>query len=241
MIVNTEAIVLKSIKFGDTSIISHIYTKSDGKISIIAKGARSTKSKFIGLLEPMNYLSINYYKKSEKDLHTLSAAEKIIDFHKISTSLVHLTCGLMFIESLNQTQESYESNTSIFELSVNFLSLLNKIEKNPLSLFINSQIQLLKLIGYELEFSSVESFSDTIFYISCENGLAYVKKITKNMIKFDKKTYKKFSEISRLELENCNIIEITESEFRQIVNFFVNYFGFHIDRKFLYTSLFLLK
>lgn len=241
MIVNTEAIVLKSIKFGDSSIISHIFTKSDGKISVIAKGARSSKSKFLGLLEPMNYISVSYYKKSQKDLHTLSETEKIIDFHKISTSLNHLACGLMFIESLNQTLEAYESNHLVFELSINFLSLLNNLQSNPFPAFIKSQILLLKLIGYEFFLTSDLSNISQKCYISSENGSVSNSRDSINFIKFEKQSYKKMINIYEKDLNDCSDIIMTSNEFNEIVNFFVNYFGYHLDKKFFYSSLFLLK
>lgn len=241
MIVNTEAIILKSIKFGDSSIISHIFTKSEGKISVIAKGARSSKSKFLGLLEPMNYLSVNFYKKSQKDLHTLSGAEKIIDFHKISTSVNYLLYGLMFIESLNQTLEPYESNPEVFDLSVNYLSLLQQMHSNPFSLFINAQIKLLKLIGYEIFFKSDLNTIRQKCYINFENGSLSNTRDTKNYIMFDRDTYEKLFAISKKDLVNCSDIIISLREFREIVNFFVNYFGFHLDKKFYYSSMLLLR
>jgi DNA repair protein RecO len=241
MIVNTEAIVLKSIKFGDSSIISHIFSQSDGKISVIAKGARSPKSKFLGILEPMNYISVSFYKKSQKDLHTLSEAEKIIDFHKISTSLNHLACGLLFIESLNQTLEAYESNHSVFEVSVSFLSLLNKLQSNPFSSFIKSQFLLLKLIGYEFFLTLDLSDIGQKCYISFENGSLSNSRNSIHFIKFEKQTYKKMIDIYEKDLNDCSDIIITSKEFNEIVNFFVNYFGYHLDKKFFYSSLFLLK
>jgi len=241
MIVNTEAIVLKSIKFGDSSIISHIFTQSDGKISVIAKGARSPKSKFLGILEPMNYLSVSFYKKSQKDLHTLSDAEKIIDFHKISSSLNHLACGLMFIESLYHTLDSYESNQSVFDVSISFLSLLNQLGSNPFSCFIKSQIQLLKLVGYEFFITSDLTRIREKCYINIENASLSNSRESINFIKFEKQTYKKMIDISEKDLNDCSDIIITTKEFNEIVNFFVNYFGYHLDKKFFYASLFLLK
>ena len=38
--------LLHSRSFGDTSIIAEMFTKSSGKISVIAKGAKNPKSKF---------------------------------------------------------------------------------------------------------------------------------------------------------------------------------------------------
>ena len=44
MIINTPAIVLKSFPYGDTSLIARCFSKDNGKISLIIKGARSKKS-----------------------------------------------------------------------------------------------------------------------------------------------------------------------------------------------------
>ncbi|MBI5464877.1 MAG: recombination protein O N-terminal domain-containing protein, partial [Ignavibacteriales bacterium] len=43
MIVKTDAVVIKSMKYSDTSKIVALYTKEFGKLSVIAKGARANK------------------------------------------------------------------------------------------------------------------------------------------------------------------------------------------------------
>ena len=58
MLLSTEAIVLKSISYGDSSIISSILTKNYGKISIIAKGVKKNKSTSRVLLEPLTIVNI---------------------------------------------------------------------------------------------------------------------------------------------------------------------------------------
>ena len=44
MIINTDAIVLKTFSYGETSLISRCFTKDKGKISFIIKGAKSKKN-----------------------------------------------------------------------------------------------------------------------------------------------------------------------------------------------------
>ena len=57
--------LLHSRSFGDTSIIAEMFTKSSGKISVIAKGAKNPKSKFFGYLLPFITLKIILTGKSE--------------------------------------------------------------------------------------------------------------------------------------------------------------------------------
>ena len=71
-ILKSEGVVLRRIKYSETSLILTFYTKDQGKISLIAKGARNPKSKFVGALEPATYASIVYYHKDSRELQLLS-------------------------------------------------------------------------------------------------------------------------------------------------------------------------
>src|SRR5207248_4263624 len=48
----TQAIVLRSIRYGEADRILHLYTPHHGRIGAIAKGARRARSRFGARLEP---------------------------------------------------------------------------------------------------------------------------------------------------------------------------------------------
>ena len=48
----SEAVVLRSIRYGEADRILHLYTPHRGRVSAIAKGVRRTRSRFGGRLEP---------------------------------------------------------------------------------------------------------------------------------------------------------------------------------------------
>ena len=93
--VNTdECFLLHQRPYGETSIISEVFTKNNGKISLIAKGAKKPKSKFFGYLVPFYKLSITYSGRSE--LKTLTNIDRdLSDFNntlsKKSYSLLYLS------------------------------------------------------------------------------------------------------------------------------------------------------
>ena len=64
MILSTQAIVLKTIKYGDSSLICRLFTKDQGKITIMAKGAWRPKNTSGAILEPMNHILLDYYHDS---------------------------------------------------------------------------------------------------------------------------------------------------------------------------------
>ena len=60
--VKTEAVVLRSMRYGEADRILHLYTPMRGKISAIAKGVRRSKSRFGGRLEPFFRLNLSSTK-----------------------------------------------------------------------------------------------------------------------------------------------------------------------------------
>ena len=71
MIVSTDAIVLRTVNYSETSIIITLFSKEAGKIVLIAKGARKPKSAFAAQFEPMNILNINYFHKDGRNIQLL--------------------------------------------------------------------------------------------------------------------------------------------------------------------------
>jgi DNA repair protein RecO (recombination protein O) len=74
-LVTTEATILKTYEYSETSKILRLFTRDAGLCSVIAKGARRPKSRFGGLLEPFTDGVATYYAKEGRELHTLSGFE----------------------------------------------------------------------------------------------------------------------------------------------------------------------
>ncbi|MGB8880961.1 MAG: DNA repair protein RecO, partial [Solirubrobacteraceae bacterium] len=65
----TEAIVLRSIRYGEADRILHLYTTSYGRLSAIAKGARRPRSRFGARLEPFFHIHVILHE-GRGELHT---------------------------------------------------------------------------------------------------------------------------------------------------------------------------
>ena len=73
MVVPTRGIVLRSIKYGETSLISSIFTEVYGVQSYLIQGVRSakTKTKKAGLLQPAMLLDIEADQKPQRNLQRI--------------------------------------------------------------------------------------------------------------------------------------------------------------------------
>jgi len=147
MIVTTEAVVLRAMKYRETSKILTLYTRSFGKLSVIAKGARGPKSKFGAALEPMTYVTAVIYKNENRELHLLSQCDSISSFRRLSESIEWMSAALSVIELVDSVTHAEERNESLFQALVRTLEVMNNATKNAQNALYLFEIRLLDIIG----------------------------------------------------------------------------------------------
>ena len=152
MLIKTEVIVLKSMKYRDTSKIVTFYSKEYGKLKGIAKGARTAKNKFGSALEPMTRSMLVLYKKEHRELHLISQCDAINSFKSLSENLDRMTTAFAVIELLNQVTHDEERNPALYALIDESLSALNSSIKNYSSYYHAFRLRLAALFGYTPNF-----------------------------------------------------------------------------------------
>ncbi len=239
MIVETDAVVLQSRKFGDTSKIVTVYTHEYGKLNIMAKGCRSPKSKFSAMLEPMSCLQITFYKKTSSDLHLLSKSEIKIPFRKIFDSYDHIMSGMLIMETMIQSQHESEKNEELFELLVKSIEILNKVEDNPFSVFVVFQLELAKIMGFDVMIDDEMLNIGSDYFFSYESGTIFADRIphNKNTFRFSGNLLKKLAKLVMAGFEGCSENQFNDREKSLLAAFFSGYFSFHLDRKFSFRTM----
>lgn len=152
MIVKTEAIVLRSMKYRESSKILSLYTREYGKLSVIAKGCRGPKNRFGSSLEPLNYVEAVLYKKSNRDLQLLSQCDVIKPFHRIPEEMERLYVALTVVALLEKVAHPEEKNEPLFEVTLAALQSVHDATQNKVNVLYKYEIELLNLLGYMLEF-----------------------------------------------------------------------------------------
>jgi len=154
MIVKTEAVVLKSRRYRETSKIVTVYSKKFGKISGIAKGARETKSRFGASLEPMTHVSLVLYKKEHRDLHLISQSEIVQLFPHLHSDLAKITAGLSVVELIDAAMHGEERNETVFRLLLQVFAELDSATKNLQNVLYYFRLHLLDLMGFKPDFQA---------------------------------------------------------------------------------------
>lgn len=162
MIVETEAVVLHSLNFRDTSKIVTLYSRNYGKIKIVAKGARNQKTnKFGSSLEPMTHSSVVIYKNENKDLHLLSKSEIVTPLNRMQDNSEKMFTGLALVELVNMVMHDEEENEQLFSLLIYALKTIDVSEKNSINVLLAFFTKMFQQFGFGISIGSCSQCSKT--------------------------------------------------------------------------------
>lgn len=125
MLQNTQAIVLKVNPKGETSVILHCFSKDFGKLILIAKGARSSRSPFKGLIEPFSLLNVHFNEKKGRAYQFLSQAEYAASYSHLKSDPEAVLYGSIILEILYKEPE-VQPDTPVFDLLTHVLEAMDK-------------------------------------------------------------------------------------------------------------------
>ncbi len=243
MITTTEAIILKSVKFRDSSKLLTAYSEEFGRCSLVANGARKAKNKFGSALDPLSCSRLTFYKHPNKDLHTLSDAENALPMRNLMESFDKLTVGLAMLEAVYATQFEQEKNTELYNLLKFTLQALNIAEHNEHSLLVWFQFWLADVLGFALNPRQCADTDERIspedapeFILSLADGAPFspVLNTRRDGFRIEAGTLailQRLSDLDTAQVARVTMISLSPRQKQQLDDFFSLYYQYHLDRR----------
>src|SRR5271167_1382368 len=122
--VKTEAVVLRSMRYGEADRILHLYTPHLGRVGAIAKGVRRARSRFGGRLEPFFRLRLILHE-GRGELLTVTAADTVEGYRRLREDGGALDSAARACDAVGRLFETSEPHPGVFNLLCNELSLLD--------------------------------------------------------------------------------------------------------------------
>ena len=139
------AYVLHSHSFRETSLIVEAFTREYGRVAVVARGAKSSRSRWRNVLQPFRPLLLSWSQKS--DLGTLTAADQVASPPALLAE--SLFCGLYLNELLMRLLHRGDPHTEVFERYRHVLFELAS-EAPPQPILRVFEKHLLEAIGYAM-------------------------------------------------------------------------------------------
>jgi DNA repair protein RecO (recombination protein O) len=122
--VKTEAVVLRSLRFGEADRILHVYTPGRGKIGAIAKGVRRARSRFGGRLEPFFRLELMLHE-GRSELLTVTGAQTIAGYPRLRENAEALDTAARACDAVSRLFDTTEPHPDVYNLLCNELALID--------------------------------------------------------------------------------------------------------------------
>lgn len=231
MLREVEGFILSETPYGDTSKIINVFTKEEGVIGIICKGAKSLKSKNRVATMKLSYARFNIYYKKDK-LSTLVSADIIDPLKKIKEDII-LVSFLSYISELTSQVLKQSNDEEIYDTFMNIVLKLNE-GLDPIVLTNILEIKYLEYLGvlFNLDSCVLCGSKTNIATIDGDKGGYVCLNCLTNEVVVDPKVIKMIRMYYYVNVKSIKEIKV-EEKVRDTINEFLDVY---YDR---YTGLFL--
>ncbi len=144
-----SAWILSTRAYRDTSVIADCFTLNYGRVSVIAKGAKQSRSRYRGLLQPFYGIQLSWIE-GHSDLFTLVDIEELPQ-ETVSLAGTALYCGFYINELITRLLHLHDPHPLLYEVYSHTLRQLlhsnDSTIKHRLRIF---EKRILQSIGYAL-------------------------------------------------------------------------------------------
>ncbi|WP_338750175.1 DNA repair protein RecO [Bacillus sp. FJAT-52991] len=171
MLQKVEGIIIRTINYGETNKIVTVFTRENGKLAFMARGARKPNSRLSAITQPLTHGQFLVQRGS--GLGTLQQGEILTSMRHVREDLMITAYAAYMVELLDKSTDDQQVNPYLYEFLKQSLYYLN--EGYDAEILTNIfEMKMLQVIGLRPELSSCvqcQSYEGRFSFSVRENGL----------------------------------------------------------------------
>ena len=233
IILNTQGIVLKDVRYKDNDLILTIFTRKLGKIAALAKGAKKNKSSLLSSSQLFSYS--NYTLKKHGNMYRVNQSDTIKSFYDLSYDLEAFSYATYITKLVESSTLENQTNNRLFVLLAQTLYLytLENVDKQ----FVTRAFELkfLDYIGFKPIInrcvSCGEKNSNNFVFNSYEGGILCesCSNIFNENKKIDITTIKLMEYILSNDILRCSKAKVSKYITYELQNILKQYLMIYLD------------
>lgn len=124
VLVDVEALVMRTYDFSEADRILVLFTEQKGKIRVVAKGVRKSKSKLAASLNLLSYNQLQLFGRENQSLYRVTQAQLKRAYPKIKSDLTVLAQAARVIELVDRMIPDQQPLPALFRLILQTLAQL---------------------------------------------------------------------------------------------------------------------
>jgi DNA repair protein RecO (recombination protein O) len=172
MLTKTRGLVTKTVNFGEGDKILTLLSDRYGKIQVMARGARKTKSKLIAGTQLFCYGDFILFKG--KNWYYVNEVEIINTFHRIRNDLIKLCNCTYLIELANAVVQPEQPPGRLLDVLVDAFNIYAGENTNPEIIMRAAELKILAYSGFKPQLgncTNCNAVSDAAYFSPVSGGI----------------------------------------------------------------------
>ena len=149
MLVKTEAIVLHSLKYGESKIIVDMFTREAGRLTFVVSVPKTSKSRMKKqYFQPMTLLEVECDLRQNVQLQKLKDARLLVAYTSIPFSPEKLALSLFVAEFLYYALRSEQQNELLFSYICDSIQWLDTVETGYANFHLTFLMRMSRFLGF---------------------------------------------------------------------------------------------
>ena len=233
IILNTQGIVLKAVRYKENDVILTLFTRKLGKIAAIARGAKKNKSSLLSSSQLFSYS--NYTLKKQGSMYRVSQSDTIKSFYDISYDIEAFSYATYVTKLVENTTLENQTNNRLFILLAQTLYLYSQENFDKKFITRAFELKFLDYMGFRPIINrcvncNSKDLSNSTFNVY-EGGLICSKcgEDTTENIKVDVTTIKLMEYILSNDILQCSKAKVSKYITHELEKILKKYLSAHID------------
>lgn len=232
MIHKTKGIVLRTIKYGETSIVATIFTELFGIQTYLVNGVRKIQKKnSLGImLQPAAILDLEVYHHEMKNMQRIKECSWSVVYENLLSDVVKNSIVTYLLELLLKSLQQPESNVDLFSFCEDALINLDQAESNITANFaLYFSLQLPYFFGFKIQSPDPQKMTSHEVYLDLAEGLFTTEKpIHHHFIQGDL-AHKTYELLMAMHPDELNEIKLNKETRRNLLHAYQQYYALHLN------------
>lgn len=223
MISTTKAIVLKSVKYSESSVIVKMYTELFGLKSFIIRGVRKKHAKIsANLLQPLSLVEVVFVNKEKDQLFIPKELSSWYQFSGIPFDVVKSSQAIFINELVYRSVREEETNRDFFYFLAQSIISIDQAKTAQGNIHIAFALQLTKYLG----FYPLGNFSPQTPYFLLKEGIFSKFKPADDFF-LDQQQAELFYQLLTTSLEDAGAIRLSSDLRKKLLEKIIVYYQLH--------------
>ena len=220
MLIKTQGIILRTVRYSETSIIADIYTEEKGLRAYIISGVRNRNAKMgMGMLQIMSIVELVTYDRDSKTINRIKELKAAYVYQTLPFDVKKAAIGMFMAELVSKTIKETEVNKALFQYLYESFVALDQAQQSIGNWHLLFMLEMATFLGFMPD----NNYTRETPWFDLQEGVFVAEKPVDNYL--NKEMSLVFSKL----LANEDSVVMNRSQRNELLKKMMTYYQLHIE------------